>query len=85
MCVCVCVCVCVCMYYVRALHMCSSYNQCTYAAHKEGVPDEEDGRVVPHQVPVAVLGVELDRKAPGVPRCVSTATLTTCMQCSSME
>ena len=41
----------------------------------EDVPDEEDGRVVADQVPVALLGVELHRKAPGVPRRVRGAAL----------
>jgi len=30
--------------------------------HQERVTDEEDGGVVPHQIPVALLGVELDGK-----------------------
>src|SRR5690606_34313477 len=33
-----------------------------------GVPYEEDLQVVAHQVPVSVLGIELDRKTPGVPK-----------------
>ena len=38
-------------------------------------PDEEDGRVVADQVPVALLGVELDCEAPGVARRVRRAAL----------
>lgn len=34
---------------------------------KDGVADEKDGRVVANNVPVSVLGVELDRKAARVP------------------
>jgi hypothetical protein len=34
---------------------------------EDGVADEKDGRVVAHNVPVAVLGVELDGKATRVP------------------
>ena len=40
------------------------------AGEEERVPDEEDGRVVAHHVPVALLRVELDGKAPGK-RCKS--------------
>ena len=32
------------------------------------LPDEEDGSVVPDEVPVALLGVELDGEAAGIPR-----------------
>lgn len=33
---------------------------------EDGVADEEDGRVVAHQVPVALLRVELDGETAGV-------------------
>ncbi len=33
---------------------------------KEAVPDKEDGRVVPHQVPIALLRVELHGEAPRI-------------------
>lgn len=36
------------------------------AREKERIPDEEDGSVVSHEIPVAFLGVKLDGKAPGV-------------------
>jgi len=36
------------------------------SAHQEGITDEEDGRVVAREVPVALLGVELQREAPGI-------------------
>ena len=39
----------------------------------DAVLDEEDGRVVAHQVPVAFLGVELHGKAPRIPRGVGGA------------
>ena len=41
----------------------------------DGLPDEEDGRVVAHQVPVPLLRVELDCEPPGVPGRVSRAAL----------
>ena len=41
------------------------------ARKQDRVPDKEDGSVVPHQVPVALLGVVLDSKAPGVSGSVS--------------
>ena len=34
---------------------------------EDGVPDEEDGGVVPYQVPVTLLGIELHREPTGVP------------------
>ena len=37
------------------------------AREEDGVADEEDGRVVAHQVPVALAGVELAGEAAGVP------------------
>ena len=40
-----------------------------------GVSDEEDGRVVASHVPVALLGVELDREASRVPFGVRAALL----------
>ena len=41
------------------------------------VPDEEDGRVVAHAVPVTLLSVELDRIASGVTGGISTSSLST--------
>mmetsp|Transcript_34855 Transcript_34855/g.86495 ORF Transcript_34855/g.86495 Transcript_34855/m.86495 type:complete len:549 (+) Transcript_34855:1360-3006(+) len=41
----------------------------------DGVANEEDRRVVPHHVPVALLGVELDREAAGVASSVSASPL----------
>lgn len=38
--------------------------------HQNGVPDEENGRVVAHEIVVAVLGVELDGEATWVSHCV---------------
>ena len=46
--------------------------------HQDGVPDEEDGRVVPHQVPVPVLSIQLHSEPPGVTHRVRTARLPTC-------
>ena len=37
------------------------------AGEEEGVADEEDGGVVAHTVPVALLGVELDGEASRIP------------------
>ena len=42
---------------------------------EDGVADEEDGRVVAHQVPVALLGVELEREAAWVAHRVGRAAL----------
>merc|ERR1719234_2661959 len=42
-----------------------------------GVPDEEDGGVVAHDVPVPLLGVELHSKSTRVPGSVSRSTLST--------
>jgi len=42
---------------------------------QDGVPDEEDGRVVAHQVPVALLRVELHGEAAGVADRVRAAHL----------
>jgi hypothetical protein len=39
------------------------------------VADEEDRRVVPHEVPVAVLGVELHREAAGIARGIGRSAL----------
>ena len=47
--------------------------------YKDGVPYEEDGGVISNQVPVSLLGVELDGKATRITNSVSTARLTTCM------
>ena len=41
----------------------------------EGIAQEEDRRVVAHQVPVALVGVELDREAPDVALGVGGAAL----------
>ena len=41
----------------------------------EGIAQEEDRRVVAHQIPVALLGIELHRKAPDVPLGVGGAAL----------
>ena len=41
-------------------------------AHKDWVTDEEDGSVISHEVPVAILSVELDGKSSRVPHCVGT-------------
>ena len=49
------------------------------STHQKRIPDEEDGCIVAHKVPVAILSVELDSKPTGVPYSVSTARLTTCM------
>ena len=46
-----------------------------WESYKHVLPDKEDGRVVADQVPVALLGVELHRKPPGVPRRVRGAAL----------
>ncbi|MBF8278517.1 MAG: peroxisomal catalase, partial [Candidatus Brocadiaceae bacterium] len=41
----------------------------------KGIAQEKDGRVVPHKVPVALLRVELDGKAPDVALCICRAAL----------
>ena len=41
------------------------------------LPDEEDGSVVPDEVPVALLGVKLDGEATGIPRGVGRSGLAT--------
>ena len=40
------------------------------AGEEDGIPDKEDGRVVAHEVPVTLLGVELHGEAPRVAGCV---------------
>ncbi len=45
--------------------------------HQDGVPDEEDGCVVAHEVPGTLLGVEFDGKPSGISDRVSTPRLTT--------
>ena len=46
-----------------------------YRTNQEGVSYEEDGGVVSRQVPVALLGVELHRKPPGITLRVGRARL----------
>ena len=46
--------------------------------HQSRVPDEEDGCVVSHKVPVSILGVKLHCKPTRIPHCVRTSRLTTC-------
>src|SRR3990172_6770723 len=41
----------------------------------QGIAQEKYGRVVPHKVPVALLGIELDGKAPDVALCICRAAL----------
>ncbi len=36
------------------------------------IPNEEYGRVIAHQVPITLLGVELDGKPPGVSHGIGT-------------
>ena len=40
------------------------------AGEQNGVTDEEDGRVIADQVPVAFLSVELDSESPRISNCV---------------
>lgn len=47
------------------------------AGEEEGVTDEEDGSVVPREVPYSLVGVELDGKTSRITCCVSTSTLST--------
>jgi len=42
----------------------------------EGITKEEYGRVVPHQIPVSLLGIEFHGEAPDVPLGVGGASLT---------
>lgn len=52
--------------------------------HQNGIPNEEDGRVVAHEVPVAILRIQLDCKAPWVSDRVSAARLSPC-KCACAE
>ena len=45
------------------------------AGKQDRVPDKEDGRVVPHQVPVSLLSVVLDGKSSWVSGSVSRTRL----------
>lgn len=47
------------------------------AGEEDGVTDEEDGSVISHQVPDAILGVVLHSKSAWVTGCVSAARFTT--------
>ena len=53
--------------------------------HQSRVPDEEDGCVVPHKVPVSILGVKLHCKPTRIPHCVRTSRLTTCCMRGKMR
>lgn len=43
---------------------------------EDGIPDKEDGRVVADQIPVSIVGVELDSKAARITSSVSRSGLT---------
>jgi len=44
---------------------------------EDGIPDEENGRVVPNEVPVPIFRVKLDCKAARIPHRVRTPTFPT--------
>ena len=40
---------------------------------EHGIPQEEDGGVVTHHVPVPLFGIKLDCKSSRIPRCIGTS------------
>ena len=47
--------------------------------HMNRITDEEDGSIVAHQIPVALLRVELDGEAAWIARSVRRAALAACI------
>ena len=59
------------------MHLFIAWNY-EFKSHQERVPDEEDGRVISNQIPVAFLSVELHCETSRISSSVSRTTLAAC-------